>query len=263
MLKVAIIQFAPFLGNVEKNTALISDLLEESRDADLVVLPELAFTGYNFPDKETAWRLAEVPEESAIVHILQDIAKKNDQFIVSGFNEKAGDVLYNSSLLIGPEAFMGTYRKMHLFMKEKEIFEPGDGRLEVFDIGFCKIGMQICFDYLFPEPWRILAEKGAEVIIHPSNLLTQNAMKAMPGIALMNKVFTVTANRIGIEDDLTFNGSSMILNPSGDVLVRASVEKTEIIRVEINPSLAHNKMITSMNHVFEDRRPEQYKGDNC
>ncbi len=94
-----------------------------------------------------------------------------------------------------------------------------------YDIGFCKLGMQICFDYLFPEPWRILAQKGAEVIIHPSNLLTQNAMKAFPGIALMNKVYTITANRIGTEGDLTFNGNSMIISPSGDVIAKASTEK--------------------------------------
>lgn len=263
MLKAAIIQFAPFLGDVEKNSALIAELLEQTHDADLVVLPELAFTGYNFTSVEMAHKLAEVPEESSIVAMLHEVASKNAQYIISGFNEMAGEILYNSSLLVGPEGLMGCYRKMHLFMNEKDIFQPGDSQLEVFDIGFCKLGMQICFDYLFPEPWRVLAQEGAEVIIHPSNLLTQNAMKAMPGIALMNKVFTITANRIGTEGELTFNGNSMILSPSGDVLAKASSDNIEILRLEINPSLAHNKMITSRNHVFDDRRPEQYRGDSC
>jgi len=263
MFTASIIQFEPVLGEVDRNMKSVKALLEAARDADLVILPELAFTGYNFSGPDMAKELAEVPAESPIVRMMHDITSARKQFIVAGFNERSGDMLYNSSVLVGPEGLMGTYRKMHLFMNEKDIFQPGDGRLEVFDLGFCKIGMQICFDYLFPEPWRILAQKGAELIIHPSNLLTQNAHKSMPGISLMNKVFTLTANRTGTEGDLTFNGSSMIISPSGDVLSKASVEKTEILSLKIDPRQAHDKMITSMNHVFDDRRPEQYTGDNC
>lgn len=258
MFKAAIIQFSPVLGQVDQNVKLISELLVKAKDADLVILPELAFTGYNFDNIDIARKLAEVPEESSIVKMLHEIAGSNKQYIITGFNEKAGDLLYNSSLLVGPEGLTGSYRKMHLFMNEKNIFEPGDGKLEVYDTGFCKLGMQICFDYLFPEPWRILAQKGAEVIVHPSNLLTRNAMKAMPGIALMNRVYTITANRIGTEGDLTFNGQSMIIDPAGDILVKASSDKTEMITLMIDPAQAQDKMITSLNHVFDDRRPEQY-----
>ena len=152
---------------------------------------------------------------------------------------------------------------MHLFMNEKRFFKAGESGLCVYDLGFCKIGIQICFDYLFPEPWRILAQKGAELIIHPSNLLTQNAHKALPGIALMNKVFILTANRIGREEELLFNGNSMLISPSGDILTRASSDTAEILRIDIDPTLANDKMITPMNHVFNDRRPEQYIADNC
>lgn len=258
MIKVAIIQFKPFLEDPDRNMLAIRDRLLHTTHADLVVLPELANTGYNFSDRDIAVALSEVPEESEMVQMLHNIATTNNQCIVTGFNERSGDLLYNSSLLIGHEGILGIYRKMHLFMREKEIFEPGDGKLEVFDLGFCKLGMQICFDYLFPEPWRILAQNGADLIVHPSNLLTQNAAKAMPGIALMNRVFTITANRIGTEGDLTFNGSSMIINPSGDILAKASPDEEEILILEINPEEAHNKMITSMNHVFNDRRPEHY-----
>ncbi len=263
MFRAAIIQFEPALGDVDTNTRIISQKLTETKDSRLVVLPELASTGYNFTDREMTGSLAEVPAESAYVKMLHDVAVENDQYIISGFNEQCGDDLYNSSLLIGPEGLMGTYRKMHLFMNEKKYFKPGEGGLNVYDIGFCKLGMQICFDYLFPEPWRILAQNGAELIIHPSNLLTQNAMKALPGIALMNKVYIVTANRIGTEGELTFNGNSMILSPSGDILTKASSDSNEILEQDLDPTLAHDKMITSMNHVFDDRRPEQYTGDNC
>jgi len=263
MFKTAIIQFAPVLGAIEKNTSYISEQLQGLGDFDLVVLPELASTGYDFIDRKMAEGLAEKPLSSKYVEMLAAIARSNNQYIVSGFNESADEGIYNSSLLIGPKGLEGLYRKMHLFMNERNFFLPGDGILNVYDTGFCLLGMQICFDYLFPEPWRILAQKKAEVIIHPSNLLTQNAMKALPGIALMNKVFVVTANRIGTEGELTFNGSSLFLDPNGDVMKKASAENAQILQSKIDPTLARNKMITSMNHVFNDRRPEQYTGDSC
>jgi predicted amidohydrolase len=259
MFKATIVQFKPILGAIDKNTLIVRDLLTKTTDADLVILPELASTGYNFKDRDMAYDLAEIPSESDYIHMLRNIAATNSQFIVSGFNERSGDDLYNSSLLIGPGGIEGTYRKMHLFMNEKNIFKPGEGGLQVYDTGFCRLGMQICFDYLFPEPWGILARKGAEVIVHPSNLLTQNATKVLPGIALMNRIFIITANRTGTESGLTFNGSSMVLNPSADVVVKASAEREEILQAEIDPALSGDKMITSMNHVFNDRRPEQYK----
>lgn len=258
MIKVSIIQFNPALGDPDRNVMAIRDRLIHTTHSDIVVLPELAFTGYNFEDRDHAWVLSEVPEESELVQMLHNVATTNNQYIITGFNERSGDKMYNSSLLIGHEGVLGVYRKMHLFMEEKEIFEPGDGKLEVYDLGFCKLGMQICFDYLFPEPWRILAQKGADLIAHPSNLLTKNAIKTMPGIALMNKVFTLTANRIGTEGDLTFNGSSMIINPSGDVVASAPSDEEAILNLDIDPTQARNKMITSMNHVFNDRRPEHY-----
>lgn len=263
MFKTAIIQFAPHLGDISQNLLKVNELLKVTADADLVMLPELANTGYNFTDREMAFRLAEDPARSEYVEMLMARARAENQYIVSGFNEKAGEKIYNSSLLIGPKGLLGTYRKMHLFMHERDFFTPGEGGLCVYDTGFCKLGMQICFDYLFPEPWRILAQKNAEVICHPSNLLTQNATKALPGIALMNKVYVITANRIGTEGDLTFNGGSMFIGPSGDVLIKASPEGEEVIFLEIDPALTHDKMITELNHVFDDRRPEQYRPDNC
>lgn len=258
MLKIAIIQFKPVLGPAAENVQTIRSMVESVPNAQLVVLPELASTGYNFKDQAQAFSLAEGPADSSYLKMLTALARRNRQYIVTGFNEKADQGLYNSSAIIGPEGILGIYRKMHLFMHEKEYFLPGDGKLIVFDTAFGRFGMQICFDYLFPEPWRILAEKGAQLILHPSNLLTQNADKALPGLALMNRVFIATANRIGTEKDLTFNGGSMIIDPSGNVLIKASADKQEIIEYDLDISISNNKMITPLNHVFKDRRPEQY-----
>ncbi len=167
--------------------------------------------------------------------------------------------MYNSAILIGPKGYLGKYRKLHLFMNEKDYFKPGNISLPVFDIGLCKIGMLVCFDWIFPEVWRILALKGAEIICHPSNLILPGlAQKAVPIHALTNRIFTITANRIGTEGDLSFTGLSTIANPNGDILFQASQTEEETVIKDIDIRLARDKIITKKNDLFSDRRPEEY-----
>jgi predicted amidohydrolase len=118
--------------------------------------------------------------------------------------------------------------------------------------------MMICFDYLFPEPWRIMAQKGADIICHPSNLLTVNAQRCIPGLSLMNRIYILNANRTGTERDTVFNGNSLICRPDGKIIEMASQDTTEVLTHTIDIDLARNKMVTSRNHVFIDRRPELY-----
>lgn len=191
--------------------------------------------------------------------MLANHAKKNMQIIVTGFNELNENKLYNSSLLITKDGITGKYRKVHLFMKEKSFFELGNLGFPVFEVQEFKIGMLICFDYLFPEAWRIMGLKGADIIAHPSNLITENAYRVVPAQAIMNRFFVFTANRIGTERDLTFNGKSFATNPSGNIMVRASEDSETILSFEINPLQARNKFITPLNHVLNDRFPEKYR----
>ena len=143
-------------------------------------------------------------------------------------------------------------------MNEKDIFQPGDGKLQVTDIGGCKVGMLICFDYLFPEIWRTEAMKGADIICHPSNLITLNAHRSVPGLSIQNRIFIATANRTGTERGLGFSGQSFVTNPSGEVLAQASADGDEVLPVNLDISLARNKYINPVNHVFNDRRPDIY-----
>jgi predicted amidohydrolase len=144
-------------------------------------------------------------------------------------------------------------------MDEKDFFAPGDAGLPVFDIGPCQVGMLVCFDWIFPEAWRVLALKGADVIAHPSNLVLPGlAQRAVPVHALTNRVYVVTANRIGTEGDLTFTGLSTIADPKGEVVVQASSSEEEIGVVDIDIRLARDKHITARNDVLADRRPEEY-----
>jgi predicted amidohydrolase len=256
---IGYVQFEPLLNDQKTTMATVEKLIAQGRDADLLVLPELSNSGYSFPSREHALNASETQDDSIFLELIQTACKRSNVHVVCGFNEREGDRLFNSALLVGPDGIVGKYRKMHLFLNEMDIFEPGNLGLPVFDIGICKIGILICFDWVFPEAWRILALKGADIICHPSNLVIPGlAQRAVPVQAIMNRVFTVTANRIGTEGELTFTGRSIIADPDGEVLAEASSTKEEVKLAEIDISLARDKMITERNHLFDDRRPKEY-----
>jgi predicted amidohydrolase len=258
-VKIGFVQFAPALGDVPATIRKLDRLIGRGAAADVWVLPELCNSGYNFGSRERAWETSDEITGSAFIQYLEAVCARHDCHIVSGFNERDGDSLYNSAILVGPGGYIGTYRKLHLFMKEKDYFAPGDVGLPVFDIGSCKLGMLVCFDWIFPEVWRILALKGVDLICHPANLVLPGlAQRAIPVHALMNRVYIVTANRIGVEDDLAFTGLSTIAGPTGDVLIQASQLEEEMGVADVDVGLARDKMITSRNHIFTDRRPKDY-----
>ncbi|MEA3296318.1 MAG: nitrilase-related carbon-nitrogen hydrolase [candidate division Zixibacteria bacterium] len=258
-MKTGFIQLAPILGNVEATIRKLDRLITTDEAADLLVLPELCNSGYNFQSVSHAWELSEKISDSVFVRFLESKCRKHNLHIISGFNERDGDNLYNTSLLIGPQGYIGKYRKLHLFLNEKDIFAPGDVGVQVFDIGLCRLGMLICFDWVFPEVWRVLALKSADLICHPSNLVIPGlAQRAIPVHALTNRIYIVTANRTGVEGDLSFTGQSVIADPNGEILARASAAGEEVTVIDMDVSLARDKMITSRNHLFEDRRPGEY-----
>ena len=258
MVKAGFLQFEPILGEQEKNISRIRTLLEQAANADLIVIPELANSGYNFESKEQAIQLAEYIDNSPYLNFLLEQAKKYNLYIVSGFHEIDNGLLYNTSVLVGPNGLIGKYRKIHLFMNEFDFFEKGNLGLPVFDIGICKIGMLICFDWVFPEVWRILALKGADIICHPSNLVLPYAQQAVPVHGMINKTFNITANRYGTERGVTFSGKSIISNPTGETIAIAAADKDEVCIVDIDINQARNKMITNRNNIFDDRFPLDY-----
>lgn len=262
-IKVGYIQFQPALCNPQKSLFKLQRLFTKINEADIIVLPELANSGYNFESREQAFQFAEETSGSHFIDFLIDKAKELNAYIVSGFNEKSKKKIFNSALLISPEGIKGKYRKVHLFMNEKDYFSTGDKGFPVFDIGICKIGIMICFDYLFPESWRILGLKGADLICHPSNFITPYPQKVIPSHSVVNKYYIITTNRIGTEGELNFTGKSMIIDPEGDIIKQASSDKEEVLIKDINICLSLNKMITPRNHVFDDRHPEQYTDLVC
>ncbi|MHB8482421.1 MAG: nitrilase-related carbon-nitrogen hydrolase [Nitrospiria bacterium] len=262
-IKTGFIQNRPAFGEKKANVDEVIEALS-SVNADLMVLPELFNTGYQFASKSEVTSLSEEIPAGYTTKRLIKIAKQKKMYIVAGLSEKKGKLYYNSSVLVGPSGFIDVYRKIHLFYEEKLWFSPGNKSLKVHDIGKAQIGMMICFDWFFPEVTRILALSGADIICHPSNLVLPHCPQAMITRCLENRVFAVTANRVGSEEregkeHLTYIGMSQIVSPKGEVLYRASGEKTDMQIMEINPAEAKKKSINRYNHLFEDRRPEFYE----
>lgn len=260
MMKVGYVQFRPLLGQPEANHERLAELIPKAADADLLVLPELANSGYNFTSQQEADQTAESADNGPFVLFLTEMAARHDLHIVAGLNESDGDKRFNTSVVIGPNGVTGKYRKIHLFVNEPDFFSPGDLGLPIFDLGDYKVGMLICFDWLFPEIWRILALKGADMIAHPSNLVIPGfCQRVMPSHALINGLYTITANRIGAEGQLTFTGLSTIADPQGQVLAQGPQADEDVRVVEIDLALARDKTITPRNDRLADRRPEMYR----
>jgi len=257
-MKLAIIQFEPEFGDVLQTIEKLKLLLKKAKKADLIVLPELANTGYNFDSREQAFDLSETINESVFLRFLKDVCRDYKFSVATGFSEKEGEKLYNSSVLVDETGVKSVYRKLHLFMNEKNIFEPGNIDLSVIDHKGIKLGMLVCFDWMFPEAWRKLALQGAELILHPSNLVLPYAQSVIPSYSLVNRVFIATANRIGTEKELTFTGQSIITGTKGEVMATAGLSE-EILMVEIDPKKAEDKMVTPLNDAFKDRRTDIYK----
>lgn len=256
-MKVGFLQTFPRFGEKSENTARAIFTIGGS-DIDLIVLPELFNTGYQFVSREEALSLSERIPDGQTTQSLIDLAQGKNLYIVAGIAERDNGRCYNSSVLVGPNGFVARYRKLHLFYHEKLWFTPGDAEPEVYDIGHAKIGMMLCFDWFFPEVARCLALKGADIICHPANLVLPYCPQAMITRCIENRIFAITANRVGSEkrseESLTFIGTSQVLGTKGEVLYRASSDREESIVVEIDPVNARNKQITSVNHIFEDRR---------
>ena len=262
LLKVGFVQNNPVFASVQQNLNRFEELIK-NQTADLFVLPELFATGYQFKDMEESRGLAEPVPGGATTNMLTSIAKKTNTFIIAGLAEIDKDQVYNSAVVTGPNGYIGKYRKLHLFDREKIYFQEGNLPLQVFEVYDAKVGVMICFDWRFPETTRTLSLLGADIIAHPSNLVLTHCPQAMITRCLENRIFAITADRVGIEnrldgEALSFMGQSQVVDPNGNILVRASMTDEEVHVVELDLSLARDKSLNSRNHIFKDRRTNLY-----
>jgi predicted amidohydrolase len=265
-IRVAAVQLAPRLLQVGENVKHALDLMEGAT-ADLFVLPELFTSGYTFARSEEVATTASRAGEGPAFAALADFARARNCFLCYGFPEadRDGSRFYNAAALVGPAGHIATYRKMHLFGREKLFFSPGATPAPVITLPLAsgvRVGLMICFDWYFPEVARSLALRGAQILLHPSNLVLPHCPAAMITRSLENRVFSVTSDRVGTERngpaEHSFIGSSQIVSPKGQVLARLGNVEEAVAVAEILPSDADSKFVTEFNDLFADRQPDLY-----
>lgn len=261
-MKVGFLQFQVKFGEPEANRLAARSLIGNEQ-FDLLVLPELCFSGYFMPSRKATEKLAEPFEKGVSFAWAEELASNGNGAVVFGFPERDNGRIYNSAAAVLPDGTTQLYRKTHLFNLEKEWFDPGDSGFDVFEFRGVKIGMMICFDWTFPESARTLMLMGADIICHPSNLVLPYCQDAMVTRCLENRVFAITTNRTGVDRqgdrEFSFTGRSQITGCRGEILSRADGFSDSLSFVEIEPTDARDKAVTPFNQVDSDRRPEFYK----
>lgn len=250
--------------NKKENIRKIEELTVKAKEqgADLVIFPELSLTGYVVRDQ--IYELAEtIPGPST--QRIEEIAKDTGMHIIFGMpelSEKTRATIFNTAVFVGPDGFIGKYRKMYLpthsVFEEKRHFRPGY-QTAVFDTALGKIGLCICYDLFFPEVTRLIRLKGAQLIV---------AISASPAVrrgyfeiltaarALENTVFLAYVNMVGVEDGLQFWGGSRLVSPTGDVLAKAKYDEEDFVTAEVS----YNDIIPAEIFIptLRDLRPELY-----
>lgn len=258
-MKVGFLQFDPVFGEIEKNLAAVEDLLK-GVDAELIALPELFNTGYTFLSKEELAKYAE-PVKGPTYEFMLRLSQQYKCAFAYGFAENDNGSIFNSAALVAPDGSVGVYRKSHLFFEEKKIFTPGDSGFKVFEYKGIKLGLLVCYDWIYPEAMRTLALKGAQIVLHCANLVMSYCPEAHKTRALENGVFIVLANRIGEETrggkSYKFIGQSEIVDMRGKILYRAQNESCVHV-LDIDPKLALDKKMNEHNDLMIDRRDDLY-----
>ncbi|MFD2044597.1 carbon-nitrogen hydrolase family protein [Ornithinibacillus salinisoli] len=255
-MRVTFGQFDPVLGNKSNNVNQMIRIMEQASKeaADIVIFPELSLTGYFIQDVNT--NLAE-PIDGESIQIIQEKSRSLNVHTILPWPELADDgSVYNSACLISDTGvIIGTYRKVHLYGTEREVFAAGN-EFNVFDTKLGRIGLMICFDLDFPESTRILNLKGADIVLSPTNNMGpyQHYHEVyLQSRAMENELPIASCNRIGRERELIFFGESAAYDAYGNRLIKldnkAAIQTVEIpINEKRDPNLKYN----------ENRSPKNY-----
>ncbi len=268
---VACIQMEPRVGEKHDNVVRTLQCIDEAakHGASLLVLPELANSGYVFADRAEAVALAEVLADSETVRAWTAAAQRLNVHIVAGIAERDGERLYNSAVFVGPAGVIGCYRKLHLWNDEKRFFEPGDRGVPVFDTAFGRVAIAICYDGWFPEVYRLASAQGADIVCVPTNWVPMTGQHAdQPTIATTltmaaahsNGLMIACADRIGTERGQPFLGQSLIVGGNGMPLAGpASADREAILYAPIDVErIRAGRSLGPLNHVLHDRRTDLY-----
>jgi len=262
--------------DIEANMLKTKQKIEEAvhRGAQIVCLQELYRTSY-FPQQENfdALPLSEtIPGDST--RVLSLLAKKYGIVIITPiFERNQNGKFYNTAVIIGADGeISGVYRKVHVpydpYFYEKDYFSQGEDPNKVFNVGFAKIGVLICYDQWFPEPARINALAGAEIIFYPTAIGYVKGYTSEDGDwhdawlivqrahAIANGIHVAAVNRVGAEGELEFWGGSFVCDSFGKILAEASYKDEEVLVVQVDLSM--NKQIQEGWGFLRNRRPDTY-----
>lgn len=275
-IKVAITQMS-CSSNYEENIKKAENMVEKcaKAGANIILLQEL-FSNLYFCQVEdyNKFDLAEEKENSYLIKHFQKVAKKYGVVLPISFFEKSGQNYFNSLVMIDADGKnLGLYRKTHIptgeCYEEKFYFSPGDTGFKVFNTKFGKVGIGICWDQWFPETARILALKGAEIILYPTAIgsepvLVRDSMphwrNTMCGHAAANILPVCASNRVGKEvagnSSMVFQGYSFIANQYGEVVEEMNRTEEGFRIHEFDLSEIDKERVNW--GVFRDRRPECY-----
>jgi predicted amidohydrolase len=264
-IKLALAQFSCKRENKKANLQKIEELTLKAKNqgADLVIFPEMSLTGYVVKDQ--IYELAEtIPGPS--VEKVEALAKKTGMHIIFGMpelSEKTQATLFNTAVFVGPNGFIGKYRKMYLpthsVFEEKRYFRPGY-EPAVFETDLGKIGLTICYDVFFPEVFRLTRLAGAQLIvcISASPAVRRSYFEVLTlARAIENTAYLAYVNLSGIEDGLQFWGGSRLVSPTGDVLVKAKYDEEDFVTCQVD----YNDLRTAETFIptLRDLRPELFE----
>ena len=270
-IRVACLQMEPHVGDKAGNVARSLQLIERAADAGarLAIFPELTSSGYVFATREEAFSLAEPVPCGPTTDAWIEAARRHQTVIVAGICERDGDALYNAAVVVGPDGFIGKYRKNHLWGAENLFFEPGNLGIPVFRIGVGRIACAICYDIWFPETFRLAALQGADMLCVPTNWVPMPAqprdLPVMANILAMsgahsNSMFVAAADRVGVERGQPFLGNSVIVSHTGWPLAGpASADAEATLIADVNLADARRKRtLNEFNQLLRDRRIDLY-----
>jgi predicted amidohydrolase len=268
-MRIACCQFAPEVGDPEASAARACAALSVAVEAGagIVVLPELANSGYVFESAEEA-RAAAVPADGELLARWAEIAAGGDAVVVGGFCELADDGrVFNSAALVDGSGVRAVYRKLHLWGDEPRWFSRGEAPAPVIETAYGRIGVAVCYDLEFPELTRGLALEGADLIALPMNWPREQPRsdgQSVPRLLALNaaytsRVFVAVCDRAGEERGQGFEGASVIVGPDGVIGAAATPGAgVEMLIADCDLSAARDKRNGPRNDTLADRRPEHY-----
>jgi len=243
-MHLALGQAPIILGDIGKNLEIMDNLIKNAQEKcngklDLIAFPELFITGYNLRDNYS--KVAEeIPSSSKAQKGIINLSKKYNVHIATGIVEKSGKSLFNSAIMIGPDGYIGHYRKQFLPnfgpFEEKLFFGEGN-QTPVFETPFGKIGVQICYDLFFPETSMGLARNGAELILNLAASPTTSRPlfhRVIPARAIETTCFYAYSNNVGTQGSLTFAGESVIVDPRGKTIAEMPSFEEGVIVCELS-----------------------------